>query len=417
MVIYYDLYQILIKMSLRTLIFPKLGWGELFQIVSFLSIRDLWVLGCTNRSAFITFLREKALRKFDGDVYGTKFSRFLSKFSSHEKVCLVSYPRSGNSYLRKLLESMTSIVTGSDSRPNRTLSTSLLQSGYKGEGITDESVWIVKSHYPERYGFIRFQANRVILLVRNPYDTILSYFHMGLTNTHNRILAPSAFHSLRSVWTDFIKNEAEVWRKFYSFWIDKAGQAPTMIVRYEDLLADEKGTLSRIKTFLLEGKPPNGLARFIPIDSAEGGGLHNEGNDTNNAEISAPGYSVKKRKLGKAFETLTAEDVQIISHIVHDTAMLFGYQVNFSDTAGSSNIQRDTEADSHTAVDLCSLSVEPMIVSTSQESTPGTDDGGGRFVVVNDQTSVRSADDRFGRKITELRQSLTQNDSRPFETI
>ena len=63
----------------------------------------------------------------------------------------------------------------------------------QGEGVTDSSVWIVKSHFPERIGFVRFQANRVVVLVRNPFDALLSYFHMGMTNTHNRSLSTEVF--------------------------------------------------------------------------------------------------------------------------------------------------------------------------------------------------------------------------------
>ena len=40
---------------------------------------------------------------------------------------------------------------GSDSRPNRPLTSKLLEFGFYGEEITDDSVWVVKSHYPERY--------------------------------------------------------------------------------------------------------------------------------------------------------------------------------------------------------------------------------------------------------------------------
>jgi hypothetical protein len=100
----------------------------------------------------------------------------------------VSYPRCGNSLLRQLLEERTGIVTGSDSRSNRPLAASLLQCGFKGEGIVDSSVWIVKTHYPERMGYVKCKGDRIILLVRNPFDAIESYFHMGLTNTHNKSL-------------------------------------------------------------------------------------------------------------------------------------------------------------------------------------------------------------------------------------
>ena len=173
-------------MSLSKSFFPNLNWGLKLEILSFLTIKEVWILGNASRGAFVTFLREKEYRR--GKAFNT--SIFLPIGYKPETVCLCSYPRSGNSYLRKLLELATGIVTGSDSRPNRTLSTSLLRYGFIGEGICDESVWVVKSHYPERLGYMRVNAKRIIVLVRNPFDAIESYFHMGLTNTHDKTLAP-----------------------------------------------------------------------------------------------------------------------------------------------------------------------------------------------------------------------------------
>ncbi len=191
--------------SLARLVFPKLAFAELWWILNFLSHHDMYYLGSTCRTAFVTFMRERTLRagynerkqRLQEQVGGaTCYSknliddaRFLAKLSCHEKVLLVSYPRSGNSYVRKLLELATGIVTGSDSRPNRALTSSLLRYGYKGEGVTDQSVWVVKSHYPERLGYIRVPVTRVILVVRNPFDAIESYFHMGMTNTHDKVLS------------------------------------------------------------------------------------------------------------------------------------------------------------------------------------------------------------------------------------
>ena len=64
-------------------------------------------------------------------------------------------------------------------QPNRTLSAALLRCGFQGEGVVDPSVWCVKTHYPERLGHLTYHANRAVLLVRNPFDAVLSYFHMG----------------------------------------------------------------------------------------------------------------------------------------------------------------------------------------------------------------------------------------------
>jgi hypothetical protein len=67
-----------------------------------------------------------------------------------------------------------------------------------GEGIVDDSVWLIKSHYPERMGYLKFKVKRIILLIRNPFDALESYFHMGMTNTHDKHLSPnvSSSHSL-----------------------------------------------------------------------------------------------------------------------------------------------------------------------------------------------------------------------------
>ncbi|CAN0472101.1 unnamed protein product, partial [Hapterophycus canaliculatus] len=56
----------------------------------------------------------------------------------------------------------------------------------QGEGVVDHRVRVVKTHYPERSGFRPFECSKAILLVRNPFDAIDSYFNMALTNTHDR---------------------------------------------------------------------------------------------------------------------------------------------------------------------------------------------------------------------------------------
>lgn len=99
----------------------------------------------------------------------------------------------------------------SDTRPDRKLSRELLDYGLLGEGVVDTSkarppawlwcclcdafvvcmtdrvhvrtcvqVWIIKTHFPERFGYKRYSANKIILLVRNPFDTLDSYFNMVL---------------------------------------------------------------------------------------------------------------------------------------------------------------------------------------------------------------------------------------------
>lgn len=173
-----------------------------------------------------------------------------------ETVALVSYPRSGNSMLRGLLEGVTGVVTGSDTRPDRVLSRSLLKKGLRGEGVVDERAWVVKTHWPERYGYRRFPTQRVILLVRNPFDAIHSYFNMGLTNTHEGRLVDELYSSLGELWEDMARNEAKIWAKFNTHWLTRG--LPVLVLRYEDLLLHTEEMLVRLVSFL-EKTPPEAV--------------------------------------------------------------------------------------------------------------------------------------------------------------
>lgn len=97
--------------------------------------------------------------------------------SPFQAVSYTSYPRSGNTFLRKYLENITGIATGSDQLMKFTLNVTLQYSGFKGEGIVKDKCWINKTHFPYRTPMDREYDTQVILLaVRNPLDVIVSFF-------------------------------------------------------------------------------------------------------------------------------------------------------------------------------------------------------------------------------------------------
>ena len=78
---------------------------------------------------------------FDGNF------RFLdNEENKSNKVGFCSFPRSGNTFMRRYLELLTGIQTGADCTFD--VSITLQMQGLKGEGIQDDTVWIVKSHSP-----------------------------------------------------------------------------------------------------------------------------------------------------------------------------------------------------------------------------------------------------------------------------
>lgn len=82
--------------------------------------------------------------------------KFLDKTCQFEKVAFASFYRTGNSFLRKIIEDVTGVFTGSDMPVLRTLN--FQQQGMLGEQVTDNSVWITKTHYPNDQQAQRFSA-------------------------------------------------------------------------------------------------------------------------------------------------------------------------------------------------------------------------------------------------------------------
>ena len=110
-----------------------------------------------------------------------------------DTVVMTSYPRSGNTLLRAYLEKIMGLITGSDCDITKKLNVALMDLGLAGEGLVDKRVWVVKTHYPERYGKTRFGAERAILLVRSPLDCITSLFNMVCSGSHDLSISDSDF--------------------------------------------------------------------------------------------------------------------------------------------------------------------------------------------------------------------------------
>ena len=73
--------------------------------------------------------------------------RFLDcKDSVPGRVAYATFPRTGNTFLRKYFENITGVFTGSEMAPPPSLQ--LLIPGMLGENVTDQRVWIAKSHHP-----------------------------------------------------------------------------------------------------------------------------------------------------------------------------------------------------------------------------------------------------------------------------
>jgi hypothetical protein len=158
---------------------------------------------------------------------------------------LASYPRSGNSLMRNLYERITLRVTGSDMRGG------LTKHDLVGEAATQTNcVQFVKTHFPERRGTPPFGVNRAVLLVRNPYDAMESYFQLMTTNRHDSSLTDEERTKSAEAFAEMAKKEILVWRDFHNYWLQQ--NIPLLVIRYEDLIRYTDKVMEKVIRFVLE---------------------------------------------------------------------------------------------------------------------------------------------------------------------
>ena len=177
----------------------------------------------------------------------TQYELLLFSKCPREVGVLASYPRSGNSLMRTLYEHTTLRVTGSDMQGG------LAKHDLVGECAVDAKfVQFVKTHFPERQGNPQFRASRVVLLVRNPFDAIESYFNLMMTGKHTDTITPEIRAKTVKYWEEYVLKEIKVWKMFHAWWLDQ--DVPLLLIRYEDLVRWPDKVMGRVLAFVLEVK-------------------------------------------------------------------------------------------------------------------------------------------------------------------
>jgi hypothetical protein len=156
---------------------------------------------------------------------------------------LVSYPKSGNTWVRFLLANLI--------HPNENVGFANINHLLPAPGVLSKRFLkklprprILKSHEPFD---VRFR--KVIYLVRDPRDVAISEYHFDLKK---RYIAADV--SLEQFIKLFIAGETSSygsWWEHAASWIGaRQGNPAFLLVRYEDLLADSIGETAKIAEFL-----------------------------------------------------------------------------------------------------------------------------------------------------------------------
>ena len=142
--------------------------------------------------------------------------RFMSQ-THRAPVALASYPGSGNTWLRGLLETASGICTGFEF-----CDISMRVKGFAGENIVSGAVLVVKTHGLPNWkskkkhgggGGGRGHFDSAVFLVRNPLDALVSEFNRRVAND---------FRGYTISLTSHVKSAGKEW---FGEWIDKAVRA------------------------------------------------------------------------------------------------------------------------------------------------------------------------------------------------
>ena len=309
---------------------------------------------------------------------------------------LASYPRSGNTLLRTLLERVTGVVTGADTRPDRPLSKALaVQHNLVGEGVT-KRVRVVKTHYPERQGYPIHEGHRAIMLVRNPYDAIDSYWNFNLTNTHTETVTDEVYARFSEMFDNLAVNELGTWLRFHFFWWRRV-DIPVLWVRFEDLVLNTEHEMGRIVCFLTGQSVLTDFWKARIRHACAQNGTSTTATLGSYRPRSATGG---KQSIGKSLHRYSSALLEKFQQVeqqyesIEGTTLrrYFGYDLE----SGFPNNFVEHRS--------------PLICQDAR--------GGSKLpMTVNVGPMIRPADDPYGRAMRQWRHSHTNNDANPFPTV
>lgn len=173
-----------------------------------------------------------------------------------DDIFVVSYPRSGNTWLRFLLANMVGFDTG------RAIDFFSVREFVPDVHIRDQrqildelpSPRLIKSHSPYNADY-----PRVVYLVRDGRDVYPSYYDY-LTRKGQ----------FQGSFTEFLQAEKlpyGLWHEHVEGWLDRARSVDLLLVRYEDLLRNTREQLERVALFVGSDTDPARLDYAIERSS------------------------------------------------------------------------------------------------------------------------------------------------------
>jgi len=235
--------------------------------------------------------------------YYTKYKKLLPINPQHNDVYLVGYPKSGITWLSYLLGNINLIKSNLQQRMtyynhHQYIPDIHVSRKIKKKILPFPGFRMIKSHsaYNPFYDF-------VILLIRNPFDVIVSYYYFM-----------KSLNLFQGDLMSFIKDNKygiDAWVTHLSSWIDKPTDAQRLyLLRYEDLKAntfDEVKQLYKIIGFKIEDKVIEKAIGFCSFERMK--------KDETFYRARNPNYNLNFIRKGKSNEFSSEMNKEMINYI------------------------------------------------------------------------------------------------------
>lgn len=245
-------------------------------------------------------------KRLKGKIEFGDFSEVEEAKGWKHRIYLATFPRSGNHWMRYLIEEATGIVTSSvyrDPDPQHLLTpfswgAYCCERGYRGEARypIDGEPFVVKTHFPvihiSRFDSLPYE--KTLRIVRHPIDS----FYSSYTWEKSFRQEVCAFKIPKKELLRYIRS----WRRFQEYW---DSQENVITIRYEDLCEDPEKYL--------------GMA-------LEAAGYKVSQEDVRRAVLKYP----PMEKGLKHLHHFTEEDLALIQESLSDLMAPYGYEIGLS---------------------------------------------------------------------------------------
>lgn len=246
------------------------------------------------------------------------YSDLLPEIPLHDDLYLVSFPKSGITWLMYLMANINLKMSGIERRATFLNVETLIPDIHATKQIKEEILpfpgcRIIKSHstYNPYY-------NRIIYLVRDPRDVMVSYYHFAKNlNMFNGDIS------------GFIHSKEfgiELWCHHIESWFsDIIASQYINFIRYEDLKVDAGSILSHIYTLLGYELPESVLDHAVKNSTFDIMKKDEEYYSRLNLTLNPEFKFVRKGKAGSYKEELTDDDIQFINNRAQKWIKIFEY--------------------------------------------------------------------------------------------